>query len=262
VRVLERILASKGAEIAAMKTRPIPSPAEHRPLDVARVLRRAPGEPLRLVTEIKKRSPSAGPLSTHLTAAERGEAYANAGASMISVLCDAPFFDGSFDDLAAVRARLQHLGRDVPLLAKEFVIDESQIDHARASGADAVLLIARIVSATRLRELHDAAVARGLHPLVEIVDEAELDAALACDAQIIGVNARDLDTLEMDAARAARVLAAIPRDRVALHLSGIKTDDDVRAVARGRADAALLGEALMRDDDPSPRLRALVSAAG
>jgi indole-3-glycerol phosphate synthase len=259
---LERILASKRAEIALLR-REEPSPVTIRrgPLDVAKMLQRSAGEPLRIITEIKKKSPSAGPLSTKLDVAARAEAYATAGASMISVLCDGPFFDGSWDDVLAARTRLDRLARDVPVLAKEFVLDEAQIARARAAGADAVLLIARIVSPERLRELYAAARVHDLEPLVEVVDEKELDAALACSARVIGVNARDLDTLAMDAARAARVLAAIPADRVAIHLSGIKTPDDVRAVAAGRSDAALIGETLMREDDPGPKLRALVDAA-
>jgi indole-3-glycerol phosphate synthase len=273
VSLLERILNSKRAEIDAMtrdgasahgaarSTQDEPVTVRRGPLDVAGMLRRAPGAPLRVITEIKKKSPSAGALSTKLDAAGRAEAYAAAGASMISVLCDTPFFGGSWGDVLAVRARLDRLPRDVPVLAKEFVLHELQIDRARAAGADAVLLIARIVSPSRLAELHDAACARDLQPLVEVVDEAELGAALACGARVIGVNARDLDTLAMDADRTARVLAAIPADRVAVHLSGIKTEGDVRAVAAGRADAALIGETLMREDDPGPKLRALVEAA-
>jgi indole-3-glycerol phosphate synthase len=122
-------------------------------------------------------------------------------------------------------------------------------------------LIARIVTPAQLRELHAAARARDLWPIVEVVDEAELAAALACPARMIGVNARDLDTLQMDAARAARVLSAIPRDRVAIHLSGLRSARDVAAIASGRADAALIGEALMREADPGPLLREMVAAA-
>jgi indole-3-glycerol phosphate synthase len=150
--------------------------------------------------------------------------------------------------------------RDVPVLAKEYVLDEVQLDRAREAGADAVLLIARIVSPARLRELHDAARARDLQPLVEVTNEEELGSAIESGARLIGVNARDLDTLQMDAARAARVLAAIPVDRVRIHLSGIKTPDDVRALARTGVDGVLLGEALMRQADPEPLLRALVAA--
>jgi indole-3-glycerol phosphate synthase len=180
---------------------------------------------------------------------------------MVSVLCDGPFFDGSWDHLRAARDRLDTGGRAVPLLAKEFVIHERQLEEARDRGGDAVLLIARIVSPAKLAVLADAARAENLEPIVEVVDERELEAAMASGARVVGVNARDLDNLEMDAGKAARVLAAIPEDVVALHLSGLKNAAGVGEVASGRADAALVGEALMRLDDPRPLLRDMVTAA-
>ncbi len=258
---LERILTSKRAEIDALKTLDEePATVRRGTLDVARFLRRGLGDPLRLLAEIKRKSPSAGDLTRASDVGPRAEAYARGGASMISVLCDGPFFGGSWDDVSRVRTCLDRLSRDIPILAKEFVLDEVQLDRARAKGADAVLLIARIVTPDRLRELHDAARARDLQPLVEVTNEDELASALACGARVIGVNARDLDTLVMDQERATRVLASIPHDRVRIHLSGIKTEDDVRAISRGSADAALIGEALMREDDPEPLLRKLVAA--
>ena len=122
---------------------------------------------------------------------------------MVSVLCDGPFFDGSWDHLRAARARLDASEKNVPLLAKEFIVDERQIGQARDCGADAVLLIARIVDRPRLAALAKASRAEGLEPVVEVIDEREVDAAIAVDARIIGVNARDLDTLEMDPERSA-----------------------------------------------------------
>jgi indole-3-glycerol phosphate synthase len=264
VSVLAKIVAAKRAEIAAG----LPSPASgsappHTPLDVvARLTRsRSAGAPLRLVTEIKFKSPSAGPLSRVLSAGERAVAYAEAGATMISVLCDRPFFDGSYAGLAEARFALRARGLDVPLLAKEFVIDPSQLVCAAAHGADAVLLIARLVDQATLTALVSRARELGLEPLVEVIDDAELAMALEANARLVGVNARDLDTLEMDAARAGRIVAAIPDGRVALHLSGVRDEAAVAEVSRGRADAALLGEALMRQDDPRPLLRRFVQAA-
>ncbi|MDP9037432.1 MAG: indole-3-glycerol-phosphate synthase TrpC, partial [Myxococcota bacterium] len=179
-----------------------------------------------------------------------------------SVLCDATFFDGAWAHLAAARGRLDAAGHPLPLLAKEFVVDELQIAAAREHGADAVLLIARIVDGKRLTALARAARAEGIEPLVEVVDERELDRALDADARIVGVNARDLDLLAMDPARAARVLEAIPEGVVAVHLSGVRNPAAVAELAQGRADAALIGEALMREDDPRSKLRAMVKAAG
>ncbi len=259
--LLDRILASKRAEIAhARASRRVTS--SRRPLNVFGVLGRPGGTPLRLIAEVKMKSPSAGELSRALDAPSRALSYAKAGAAMVSVLCDRPFFDGSWQDLEATRARLDAQGHTVPLLAKEFILDEVQIELARDHGADAVLLIARILSDDDLVRL--AAHARGLNlePLVEISDEGELDRALAAEARAIGVNARDLDSLAIDPARAARVLAAIPKELVAVHLSGLSSPDAVRAVAAGRADAALVGEALMREDDPAPLLTRMVSACG
>jgi indole-3-glycerol phosphate synthase len=180
---------------------------------------------------------------------------------MISVLCDRPVFDGSYAGLAEARFALRARGLDVPLLAKEFVIDPSQLVCAAAHGADAVLLIARLVDQATLTALVSRARELGLEPLVEVIDDAELAMALEANARLVGVNARDLDTLEMDAARAGRIVAAIPDGRVALHLSGVRDEAAVAEVSRGRADAALLGEALMRQDDPRPLLRRFVQAA-
>ncbi len=261
--VLAGILESKTAEVARLKTqvRPTRTGSGPRGAFVIERLSRTNSEPLRLVTEIKRRSPSAGVLSTALSVADRALAYARAGASMISVLCDGPFFDGSFAHVGDARRALDAAALATPLLAKEFVLDEVQLDEATASGADSALLIARIVSHQRLAELVAHARALGLEPLVEVVTEDELAAALDADAKVIGVNARDLDTLEMDAARTARLLAAIPADHIAVHLSGLKAPADVAAVAKTRADAALMGEALMRLDDPTPLLRSMIDAA-
>jgi indole-3-glycerol phosphate synthase len=257
---LDEILASKRREVGELRSR-TRRRTTRTPIDPIGVLRRAPGEPLRLIAEIKLKSPSAGVLSRALTPEERALVYVESGASMVSVLCDGPYFDGSWDHLAGARTRLDAAGRPAPVLAKDFVLDERQIAEARDRGADVVLLIARIVDASRLVDLARAARSEGLEPLIEVVDEGEVKSALAAEARMVGVNVRDLDTLAMDPDRAARVCAAIPPDVVAVHLSGLRTATDVALVARSRADAALVGEALMRDDDPRPRLRAMVEAA-
>lgn len=257
--LLDDILTRKRAEIVDLEdaTR---SPVPRKAIDAVAALRR--DGPMHLIAEVKLRSPSAGPLSRALSPHARALAYASAGASMVSVLCDGPFFDGSFGHLAACRRALDAAGLRVPLLAKDYVLDERQVQEASDRGADAVLLIARIVDAPTLRRLATAARDEGIEPFVEVSDEAELDAALAAAARIIGVNARDLDTLAMDLERAARVLARIPPSTVAVHLSGLKSAADVARVAATRADAALVGEALMRQDDPAPLLAQLVAAAG
>jgi indole-3-glycerol phosphate synthase len=270
---LEEIVASKRRELETLRPQrdgTSPAPPERgrnlierrrTPLDTTGALMRHEGEPLRLLTEVKLKSPSAGALSRALAPDARALAYARAGAAMVSVLCDAPFFDGSWDHVSDARRALDEAGLRVPLLAKEFVIDPRQITVAREYGADSILLIARIVDAKQLAELVRAARHEGLEPLVEVVDEAELRAGLDAGARVVGVNARDLDTLAMDAERAVRVLGAIPRDVVAVHLSGLKTPEDIARVAAGRADAALVGEALMRQDDPREMLGEMVRAS-
>jgi indole-3-glycerol phosphate synthase len=249
--LLARILAQKQAELADLRARKLPAAPGSRAFS----LRRENGA-LRLICEIKFRSPSAGRLSTALSVSERARAYERAGASMISVLCDASFFDGSFTHLAEARAACS-----LPLLCKEFVIDECQLDAAAAYGADAVLLIVRCLSAQRLEQLTRAARQRKLEPFLEVVSDEESKLALGAGATLIGVNARDLDTLEMDATRAARMLAKLPSTASRIHLSGIAQPDDVRRVAASPADAALIGETLMRQDQPEERLRTLVAAA-
>jgi indole-3-glycerol phosphate synthase len=261
VSLLGDILAHKRTEVDALRDRAEVRGPTRTPIDAAKALRRGRGEPLRLVAEVKLRSPSAGALSRALTPGQRALAYAEGGAAMVSVLCDAPYFDGSWEHLKEARQRLDETGRAIPLLAKEFVIDERQIAEARYCGADAILLIARIVDASKLRRLTRAARAEGLEPLVEVVDERELETALEGEARVVGVNARDLDSLAMDGARAARLCAAIPPEVVAVYLSGVRQADDVAQIARTRTDAALIGEVLMRDDDPRPRLLTLVDAA-
>lgn len=260
--VLASILEAKAREIEALRQSPTRArvPGGGRK-NAAASLRRAPGQPLRLIAENKRRSPSAGALSTELSTAERVVRYAEAGAAMVSVLCDGPFFDGSWDHVAVARRALQEAGHAIPVLAKEFVLDERQLAEAAACGADAALLIARLVDRPRLRELVACAEDLGLEALVEVVTEDELDAALCAGATIVGVNARDLDTLEMNPERAARVLAAIPERCVAVHLSGVKGAEDVRRLAATRAHAALVGEALMRAADPRPLLASMTKAA-
>lgn len=252
--LLSDILAKKREELSALRTSKLPAPPARRAL----ALRRNPGEPLRLLAELKRKSPSAGALSTALPFPERAELYEVAGAAMLSVLTDATWFDGSFEDLGRIRAVTS-----VPILCKEFVIDEVQLDAARAHGADAVLLIVRFVAdSKRLTELVRAARERELEPIVEIANAAESGAALDAGATYVGVNARDLDSLKLDAKQAQNVLARLPESVVRLHFSSLKTPADVGWVAEGPADGALVGEALMRRDDPSELLQAMVRECG
>lgn len=251
--VLARILATKATEVERLRGQRLPPGPPRRALGLAR----RPGEPLRLIAEIKRRSPSAGALNVKLGVGERARAYERGGAAMVSVLCDASFFDGGFEHLAEARSSCS-----LPLLAKEFVIDEVQLDAARSYGADAVLIIVRCLAPERVAPLVRAARERELEPFVEIASDAEARVALDAGATLVGVNARDLDNLAMDAERAARIVALLPPAVTSVHLSGIATPEAVTKVQRSPAHAALIGEALMREDDPEALLRSFVTAAG
>ncbi|MFZ5894007.1 MAG: indole-3-glycerol phosphate synthase TrpC [Myxococcota bacterium] len=249
--VLDSILSAKRAFVRELSSFRLPSPPARRALN----LKRPEAAELRLIAEIKRRSPSAGALSTRLSVAERAAAYERGGARMVSVLTDTPFFDGAYEHLQHARDACA-----LPLLCKDFVIDERQLDAARAFGADAVLLIVRCIG-DDLERLHRAALERDLVPFVEVATEDEARAALQVGAQLVGVNARDLDTLVMDPARAARVLALLQPQVARVHLSGLGSPEAVRGIAGSGVDAALIGEALMRADDPVPLLRAMVAEA-
>jgi indole-3-glycerol phosphate synthase len=253
VGVLSDIVSQKQRELPELRKRKLPAAPALRPV---RLARKDNAGRLSLITEHKRRSPSAGQLSTVLGVPERAAAYERAGASMISVLCDQKFFDGSYEHLTQARAVTT-----IPLLCKEFVIDESQLEAARAFGADAVLLIVRCLTPLRTRQL--AAYARQLElvPFVEVATEEEVSVALGAESELIGVNARDLDTLAMDPERAARILAKIPDYVVKMHFSGLAKPEDVQRIKDSGVDAALVGEALMRADDPAPVLSSLVAAA-
>jgi indole-3-glycerol phosphate synthase len=214
-------------------------------------LRRAPGGAPRVIAEIKHRSPSRG----ELRARERGDieqlarAYVAGGAAAVSVLCDGPGFAGSPLDLRRAARSVA-----VPVLFKEFVLDELQIELARRLGAHMVLLIVCALETSRLNELVAATLAAGMAPVVEAASARELEVALASSATIVGVNARDLGSHRVDTAAAQSLLASIPVDRIAVHMSGVHTREDFLAIRRGRADAVLIGESLMRSAAPSLHL--------
>lgn len=250
--MLTEILENKRRELPALRCRPLPTPPARRAIE----LRRANTSRLSLIAEIKHRSPSAGQLSTHLSVEERAQAYERGGADVLSILCDQKYFGGDYEFLSQAREACS-----LPLLCKEFIVDEIQLDAARAFGADAVLLIVRCLPQNDLIRLVRAATDRELEALVEIHAPEEAARAVDAGATWIGVNARDLVTLEMDAERARRTIAALPESICRAHLSGVRTESDIRRVAQSPADAALIGETLMRQDDPCQLLQRLVAAA-
>jgi tryptophan synthase beta chain len=213
----------------------------------------APG--LHLIAEVKRRSPSAGAIAADADPAALARAYETGGASAISVLCEPHWFGGSVADLRAVRAAVT-----IPILAKEFVVDERQLPVLRSAGADIVLLLASLLPARKLARFAELAREAGLEALVEVHDERELDAALSTQARLIGLNNRNLRTLGVDPDHCLRLRPLVPDDRLVVGESGV---GEPRTLVGWRAvglDAALIGEALMRSADPASAARAFVSA--
>jgi indole-3-glycerol phosphate synthase len=203
-------------------------------------------ERVALMAEVKRRSPSAGMIRADLDPVARAELYARQGAAAISVLTEEVFFGGSIADLEAVAGRVR-----VPVLRKDFILDEVQILEARAAGAAAVLLIARALPEDRLRQLLRASQDAALDALVEVHSRAELEAALAAGAAIVGVNSRDLDTFRVDVAAAWELLALVPSGCLAVAESGMASAEDVERAAAAGADGVLMGTALSAASDAS-----------
>ncbi len=205
-----------------------------------------------VIAEVKRRSPSKGDLAEIPDPAELAGRYAAGGAAAISVLTEERRFGGSLADLRAVRAAV-----DVPVLRKDFMVEPYQLVEARAAGADLVLLIVAALDDDTLRRLHDEARELGLTVLVEVHDEAETERAVALGAELVGVNARDLRTLDVDLGAFARLAPLVPGDRVLVAESGITGPDDVATYVGLGARAVLVGEALVRDGDPEGAVRTM-----
>lgn len=243
---------------------------EREPLDTPRLLGLALGLPpargfaaaLRaaprpaVIAEVKRASPSAGPIA-EADAAAQARAYAGAGAAAISVLTEPRHFGGSLADLRAV-----HHAVDLPVLRKDFLLHPAQVVESRVEGADAVLLIAAALPGHELAAMVEAAADVGLDALVEVHTETDLERALEGGAELLGVNARDLETLEVDLDRALALLERVPADRIAVAESGITSRAEVQRAAAAGARAVLVGEALMRAPDPGALLRELAGVAG
>ena len=196
---------------------------------------------INLIAEVKKKSPSKGVLREDFDPVAIAETYAAAGASAVSVLTDARFFDGNLTHLAAIRRAV-----DSPLLRKDFTVDPYQIYQARLAGADAILLIAAILTLAQLREFIEIAKTLNLASLVEVHTPEELELALQGGAEIIGVNNRNLETFETDIATTFRLIESIPSDKIVVSESGIYTREDVEALHEAGVNAILVGESLMR----------------
>ncbi len=258
--ILDRIVETKRREIEAARARLPEAELERRLADApptrgfAAALR-VPGE-VRVIAEVKKASPSAGVIRADFDPVAIARTYERHGAACISVLTDAPYFQGSLDYLRAVR---QAVG--CPLLRKDFVLDRYQLLEARLAGADAALLIAEILPSDKLAELHREAVALGLDVLVELHDADQLPRVLACGATLVGINNRDLRTFETRLEHTLDLTPHIPAGITVVSESGIRAHDDVRRLAGAGVQAVLVGESLMRSPDIGSALDALRGVA-
>jgi indole-3-glycerol phosphate synthase len=251
---LEEILASHRARAAAddrelddLVEQAMATPA---PRDFARALG---GDALSCIAEVKRRSPSKGDLDPDLQPEMLAKEYEAGGAACLSVLTDTDFFGGSRADLAAARQ-----ASGLPVLRKDFTVQEADVVDARLMGADAVLLIVAALDDGSLRRCAARAGELGLAALVEVHDERELERALAAGSRLVGVNQRDLRTFRVDHERACALAAAIPAGVLAVAESGIRDADDARRLADAGYDAILVGETLVRAEDRAGRVRDLV----
>ena len=230
-----------------------PTPGARRPFD--RPLAR-PGR-VNVIAEFKRRSPSRGAIREDLHPVYVAQGYEIAGAAALSVLTEEEFFGGSIVDLQEARAATL-----LPTLRKDFIVDAYQVREAWIAGADAVLLIVAVLADHELRQLHAAATELGLEVLVEVHDGDELGRALAAGARIVGVNNRDLHSLEVRLETSLELIERIPDEVVAVSESGLRCGGDVRRLRDAGFDAFLIGEHLMAAPDPGAALEALLRDAG
>ncbi len=259
--ILETILAHKREQIAALDAQSLRHAAELAPPPrdfLAAITRRAAGSPPALIAELKRASPSKGMLAPHLDLFQVADLYSQNGAAAISVLTDEKFFLGSLDTLHSLR---YERNCPLPLLRKDFILDEVQIYEARASGADAILFIAAALpDDAHFAALHDCAQSLGLTTLVEVHDEVETERALKlAGVKLIGVNNRNLATFEVSLQTTERIRPLIPAGVAVVSESGIESREHVERLSRASVDAILVGEALVTAPDIPVRVRELTS---
>jgi indole-3-glycerol phosphate synthase len=259
VTVLATILESKAREVARLKEQndvhALREAAEAAApgRDLVQAIRDCPGVPV--IAEIKRRSPSAGTLREVPDPTELARSYVAAGAVGISVLTDSEFFGGNIQDLVAVRRAV-----DAPLLRKDFIMDPVQLYEAKLAGADAVLLIVAALAQPILQQLADQCRELQMTPVLEIHGEGEIDRALAVNPALIGINNRNLMTLEVSLGPALKLSGLLPSGVLVLAESGIQHPRDITLLRTAGVDAFLVGTCLMRSDDPAEQLRQLIAA--
>lgn len=251
--VLDSIIEGVREDLARRR---IPLAQLHEKLDSApTVIDAHPGlrgDLISVIAEVKRASPSKGALSSISNPAALAEQYQSAGASVISVLTEERRFNGSLADLETVRSAVS-----IPVLRKDFMVDEYQFYEARAYGADVVLLIVAALSSHQLRDYFEMATELGMASLIEVHTPQELEQAMEINPRIVGINSRNLKTLEVDQKAFAQLLPQIPADVIRVAESGISQRIEVEAAERFGADAILVGEALVRSGDPISTLHAL-----
>lgn len=221
-----------------------------KPLNFAYALR---GKNTRLIAEVKKASPSRGSLCSDFNAVGLARAYEASGAAAISVITEAKYFLGGIDYLSAIRAQVK-----IPLLRKDFIFDEYQVYESAVYGADALLLIASILSKQQLEELMALSRSLGLNCLVEVHDEKDIEKALISGADIIGINNRDLKNFKVDLETTRRLRSLIPEKHIVVSESGVFNRDDVKKLAGWDVNAILIGEALVTANDVPAKIKELI----
>ncbi|MFJ7665844.1 indole-3-glycerol phosphate synthase TrpC [Lysinibacillus sp. NPDC097195] len=254
MNILTKIIEQKKIEVAELlaQSNPLTTSNDSKRDSLLTTLKMA--DTLQVIAEMKRASPSKGLIAEGANPVKQAKIYANAGAAAISVLTDKTFFQGSYEDLAAVANAVQ-----TPLLCKDFMIDRVQICYAKAAGASIILLIVAALDDATLQDLYQYATSLHLEVLVEVHDVEELERALTVGAKLIGVNNRDLRTFEVDLARTKDIAAVFPfgEQRVLISESGIWNNEDANKVAAMGASAVLVGESLMRSGDAGAALQLL-----
>lgn len=261
--ILEAIVAQRVQDVRAAKQM-VPADALRAKLDEAPrptdfVARLRAAAPMALIAEVKRASPSKGDIAPAANAAERALQYAGGGAAAISVLTEPTWFKGTLDDMLAARRAVEAMGPKRPaILRKDFLVDDYQVLEARASGADAVLLIVASLSQSALTRLLACTRLLGMEALVEVNNAEEMERAAKAGARVIGINNRDLRSFTVDLGTTDRLAGGAPAGTLLAALSGISTRDDVTRFEAAGAGAVLVGEALMNGADPASKVRELL----
>ena len=254
--MLDKIVAQKREEVEQRKKLATMTYLQERiaqqkpPLDLAVSLK---GDHIHLIAEVKQASPSRGMLKPNFDPIELAQTYAAGGAAAISVLTEANYFMGSIEHLAAIKEVVQ-----LPLLRKDFIFDPYQVYESRAYGADALLLIAAILHQRQLKELVSLSHSLGLRCLVEVHNKSELERAVVSETAIIGINNRDLNTFAVDINTTRRLRPLVPKEKIVVSESGIKSQQDIEKLGNWKVDAVLIGEALVTTPDIRAKMKELL----